>query len=164
MRRIKYKQWHQYGYTLLEVLATLSIIVILSTGIAGLFSSVARTWWTGASQAEAQYAARLAVERLSSEIRAATKLVLVESNRLVLINPDGNKIEFILTNHTLYRRFYRRESSPYPETAHPVTESVEELKFQLIDGGLVQIQVTVKVGPWENRLSTQTMVRAQAVP
>ncbi len=84
------------GLTLVELVAGLTIFLLLLAAVGPLLSTSVQVWRTGRSQADLQQTARLAVERLSHSIRYA-KTVAVADNGGSLVLTDGNDSSLIFS-------------------------------------------------------------------
>lgn len=71
MRRISRARVDQRGFTLAELLVAIAILGLVMTGLLTLLMSGNQSYLTGANQVEAQAAIRVALERISQEIREA---------------------------------------------------------------------------------------------
>jgi len=91
----------QRGMLLVEVIAGMTIIVILVSGIALMMPTAVKAWQLGRSQAEVQQTARLAVERITQHVRYAKNVSLADADETLVIK-DGNdwNIKFTVSPKT----------------------------------------------------------------
>jgi prepilin-type N-terminal cleavage/methylation domain-containing protein len=91
----------QQGLTLVELVAGLTIFLILLSAIVPLLSTSIQAWRTGRSQAEIQQTARLAMERLGHSVRyAKTVTVADHGGSLQVVDGDGSSLKFSVNPDT----------------------------------------------------------------
>lgn len=89
------------GLTLVELVAGLTIFLILLAALGPLLSTACQVWRTGRSQAELQQTARLAMERLSHSIRYAQTVAAADhGGSLILRDGDGSSLIFSVSPDT----------------------------------------------------------------
>lgn len=131
------------GFTLSELLVALAIVGMVLATVAGLLQHGQRAYMAGAAQVEAQQSARVALERLSRELRGAgldprgarfpallnptptgfTVQNDVNGDGLIAGNPE--RVTYSLTGRTL-----RRNAGG---GAQPMIDGVEALAFTYLD-------------------------------
>lgn len=169
------------GYTLSELLVALAVLGLVLAGVAGLLQQGQRAYLAGVGQVEAQQSARVALERLARELRAAgfnptgtsfSPLVNPTATGFTIrndLNGDGaiagnpETITYSLTGRTL-----RRNAGG---GAQPLIEGVESLSFAYLDEGgspttiaeeIRAVVVSITTGPSGSRsgvVSMTTQVR-----
>lgn len=132
------------AFTLPELLVALALVGMVMAVLAGLFQQGQQVYLNGVAQLEAQQSARVAVERLSSELRGAgfdpkgtrfpalinpgpTGFTIqndLNGDGLIAGNPE--RVTYSLTGGTL-----RRNAGG---GAQPMIEGVESLAFVYLDG------------------------------
>ena len=168
------------GFALSELLVALALVGMVLATLAGLLQYGQQAYLTGAAQVEAQQSARVAMERLTRELRGAgldprgarfPALVNPRPTGLTIqndLNGDGviagnrETITYSLTGRTL-----RRNAGG---GAQPLIEGVESLVFTYLDGNgnvartpgeirTVVIVLTVGSGAEAASLTTQVRLR-----
>ncbi|QDR80326.1 PilW family protein [Sporomusa termitida] len=103
------------GLTLAELVAGLTIFLILLAAIGPLLSTASQAWRTGRSQAELQQTARLALERLSHSIRYAQTVTVADNGgSLVLKDGDGSSLIFSVSPDTRALCMTMGDGTPQP--------------------------------------------------
>ena len=133
------------GFALAELLAALAIVGIVLVALTGLFQQGEQAYLAGTARLEAQQSARVALERLGRELRAAgidprgsgfPPLINPTSTGFTIqndLNGDGviagnrETITYSLTGRTL-----RRNAGG---GAQPLIDDVESLTFAYLDAG-----------------------------
>jgi prepilin-type N-terminal cleavage/methylation domain-containing protein len=77
------------GYTLIEVLATLTILVTVLTSLTALFTAASKAQLETNRRFEAQQNARTAVDRLRREVHCASEIEITGPNSVTLTLPGG---------------------------------------------------------------------------
>jgi len=77
------------GYTLIELLAVLTIFLIVVTSLTTLFVSGAKAELDANRRFEAQQAARVAVDQMRREIHCASALTLTSASSITITLPAG---------------------------------------------------------------------------
>jgi prepilin-type N-terminal cleavage/methylation domain-containing protein len=131
------------GFTLTELLVTFAVVGLVMAGVLSLLLQGQRTYSMGAARVEAQQNARVAIERMTHEIRAAgyaptasefTAIVNPTETSLTLQNDwngdgviggSGEVVTYLFRGTTL-----RRNAGG---GAQPVVEGVERLRFAYLD-------------------------------
>lgn len=131
------------GFTLAELLVTLAVVGLVMAGVLSLLIQGQQSYLVGAAQVEAQQNARVAVERMANEIRAAgydptasgfsaiinqtqTGLTLQNDwNGDGVIGGGGEVVVYLLRGTTL-----RRNAGG---GAQPIVEGVQSLRFTYLD-------------------------------
>ncbi len=91
----------QKGMLLVEVIAGMTIIVLLMSGIALMLPTAVKAWQLGRSQAEIQQTARLVIERITQHVRYASKVSLADAgDTLVIKDGNGWDIKFTISPKT----------------------------------------------------------------
>ncbi|MBI4589120.1 MAG: prepilin-type N-terminal cleavage/methylation domain-containing protein [Candidatus Rokubacteria bacterium] len=134
---------HVRGFTLAELLVSLAVVGLVMAGSLGLLIQGQQSYLAGAGRIEAQQNARVALERMASEIRAAgfnprgagfSAIVNQTEQSLTLqndwsgdgiISGRGEVVVYLLRGSTL-----RRNAGG---GAQPVVEGVERLRFVYLD-------------------------------
>ena len=64
------------GFTLIELMVVVTILTFVILGLVTFFSGGTRSWISGQSQLQAQREARIAVDRMSKELKEANKVIV----------------------------------------------------------------------------------------
>lgn len=111
----------QGGFTILEVVVSITVFVVAIIMVTGIFSSVQKTYRAGSDKAEAVQNARVALDRMSREIRQAVDFVNLATTSTTTIEfQDGhnqdtiNYINYHLDQGKLIRdvRYYYFNADP----------------------------------------------------
>lgn len=89
------------GFTFIELMVSITILGLVMAGVGGLLDNGLRDWNKGEVKAEAQQNLRLAMERITRDIRAASE---------VTSNSDGEKIELILPGNKIIKYYLVTQS------------------------------------------------------
>ena len=127
--------------TLAELLVALVLVGVLATAALGLLEQGQRAWATGAARAESQQSLRVALTRLTTDVRAAgfggdgfDAVAVAEPERIVLqqdldgdgaIATNGERVTWRLAGSIL-----RRDAGG---GAQPVINGVRELTLRYLD-------------------------------
>ena len=168
------------GFALSELLVALALVGMVLAALAGLFQHGQQAYLTGVAQVEAQQSARVAMERLTRELRGAG-LDPTGAGFPALVNP--RRIGFTIQNdlngdgviagnpetitYSLRGRTLRRNAGG---GAQPLIEGVESLAFTYLDGNgnvarapweirTIMIALTVGSGVGAASLTTQVRLR-----
>jgi type IV pilus assembly protein PilW len=134
----------QAGFSLVEQLVVLAVLGLVMAGALGLLDAGMRGYALGAARTEAQQNARIALERMSRELRqagydpsgrVARPIISAEATRLVFqVDANGNgvidatseRITYLLRNDGVLRR-------DAGAGAQPIVEGVRQLEFAYVD-------------------------------
>lgn len=87
------------GFTLMELVMVMVILGIVAAVAAPLLGSSFRAYFTGRDISEVDWQARVAVERMTRELRAVrapADLALAAASDLAFVDTDGNAIRYCL--------------------------------------------------------------------
>ncbi|MDF2568495.1 MAG: hypothetical protein K0R55_99 [Sporomusa sp.] len=91
----------QQGLTLVELMAGLSVFIILMSAIFPLLSTSIKAWQIGRSRVDIQQTARLAVERVAHSVRYAKNVTVGDSGgSLILIDGDSSSVKYSVSPET----------------------------------------------------------------
>lgn len=151
------KQAGQQGFSLIETLVSVSLFVVIMIIITNIYTSVQRNYLAGSDRAEVTQNARVALDRMSREIRQAIDLVgtmpvSTSTATTSLEFQDGhdqsdiNYIKYYLSNTNLMRdaKYYYFNSAP---TTH--------VRWYDLSGGVRPLSTTsdsVIIGEYFNSL------------
>jgi len=83
------------GFTLIEILVALAISALLVGSIYGLYVSTSRYYFKNIAQAELTQNGRIALERISRDLRQATRIITpLPPNESDPLNPPSSEILF----------------------------------------------------------------------
>lgn len=89
----------QAGFSLVELVMVIVLFGIVAAFAAPLVGSGFQAWFTGRDISEVDWQARVAVERMTRELRAArapTDLALAGAGDLTFVDVDGNAVRYCL--------------------------------------------------------------------
>ena len=178
----------QYGFTLLEILTTLSffLIVILATG--SMYSLAQRTYRAGIDQGELMQNARVCLDRMSRELRQAAGLITDISSTSTPVseiffqnghdNTDITYIKYYLSSNSINRShmayFFAIDPTTYVyyDSVNGLGDSPTELIFEdrivgeyfdnisfYGENGLVNIEADLKKNITNLDIGTKTYIR-----
>lgn len=125
----------QDGLTLIELLISITLMLILISGIADLFSESLRLWIFNRNQENIQQTARLAIDSMAREIRYAQQITFKNKSSLLITKPSGEKNTFQLGGGTHSKTIYiiidkTKTTSAGGISSNPITENfVTNLEF-----------------------------------
>jgi type IV pilus assembly protein PilW len=153
------------GLTLAELLVTLAVLGLLLAAVGTMLLAGQRAWALGAARVEAQQSARVALERMATELREAgydpagaglAAIVLAEPERVTFqrdLDADGvldatrERVTYLLRGTVL-----RRDAGG---GAQPIIEGVRRLAIEYFDrsgavtadpGRVVALRIRLEVG------------------
>lgn len=113
----------QAGYTLLEVLVSISLFVVVIVMVGTIFNLAQRTYQTAANRNELLQNLRVYFDRVSRELRQASELVtdLTATSTTIMFQDGHNNnyisyIEYILDGNIAHRRHIVYHFDPWPVT------------------------------------------------
>ena len=87
------------GFSLIELVMVIIVFAIISAVVAPLLSETFRAYFTGKDIAETDWQARVALERMTRElrsVRAPTDLIITSAGDITFITIDGTLIRYCL--------------------------------------------------------------------
>ena len=119
----------EHGFSLIELMIYMTITVLLLSGMLSLLSSSLRIWTVEKSRTNMQQTARIAVDKIISEIRYAKELRLTNRNSLRITKVSGEINTFQLGGglheNTLYMLIDKTRVIPAGGiSTNPITENV----------------------------------------
>lgn len=149
---------NQQGFTLAELIISMSLSVLLLAGIGSLLSVNIQSWLSGSSRTEVQQTARYAMDMMVRELRYAKNFTSESaySNKHSILfedisTPTPKKYRYFLdtTNHILYRKPVIPDGSQQPVTGINVNGSTNvvintnnETLFEVLDNNTAVITLT----------------------
>jgi prepilin-type N-terminal cleavage/methylation domain-containing protein len=76
------------GFTLAELLVALAILGLVLAGVVGIQQGALQAYVAGSNRVETQQNARVAVERMSRELREATAITVANATTITFTPPD----------------------------------------------------------------------------
>jgi prepilin-type N-terminal cleavage/methylation domain-containing protein len=108
------------GFTLIEVLIAITLLVILLAGIVKVMTACLRASRVCEYKIEAQQTARFAVDSMVRELKYAKKITIINSKGLMLesdVTGESESIYYGLDADHVIRRITEREIIPQPLTS-----------------------------------------------
>ncbi len=138
----KFKLSH--GFTLIELLITLTIVGFILAAIYTFYLTGLKSWQRGADSMEAQQSARIAVNRIITELRYAHLLSLHGDNTEVRfkVSPDVRTRRFRLVGQELVYESYPPGTSNYFH--NKIALGITGLVFELDSNNLLTITITAE--------------------
>ncbi len=150
------------GLTIIELLLTLAIIGFVIAALYTFYLTGLRGWQRGIEQMEAQQSARIAMDKIISEVRYAHELSLDEDGKAVRFKTKDNirTLRFRLINNEVVF-----DSCPDGEGSYFHTKialNVTGLTFSLGDNQLLTVTITAETG--SNSIVLTSSVRPRNLP
>lgn len=119
----------QAGFTLLEVLISLTITVVLLAALIPLFATSLALWRTSGSQSEVQQTARFAVDSMVRDLKYGSDIRKVNDNELSFIDAQGRRSGYRLStsSHILYNLL--SNDKPQPVTGANIQAAANVLVY-----------------------------------
>ena len=164
----------QSGFSLVELLVAMSLLVLLLAGVFGILSVSVTSWVQGSSKTEVQQVARQAVDTMVREIQYANSIALNSATSLTVstVQAGTNKtINYYLDTASSPRIIYRNDGGgARPLTGgSTVNVSISSLTFTLFPTSgtarAVEIRITaVDLAKPTNQVQIETAVTAINIP
>lgn len=176
MRHIQVKKNKELGFSIIELLISITIISILATAIYGVFISISRASTAQNASAGAQQNVRGGLELMVQDIRMAgynpnqipnlAPIEVAESNK-IRIKSDRNKtgvidnIDFEIITYNLVNKQLRRilYEGTLSEVRHTIIENVTGLQFSYSgpNNSIVNLELTVEENSGFGRSVSRTL-------
>src|SRR5882672_12338236 len=88
------KNHRRAAYTLVELMVALGLSVLLATVVASLIFFSSRSFATMSNYTEMNQRSQIALDKMSKEIRHASRVTAYNSNSISFIDPEGGKFGF----------------------------------------------------------------------
>jgi prepilin-type N-terminal cleavage/methylation domain-containing protein len=105
------------AFTIIEILVTLSIIVLLTFGLYQLWTNFNRYWKAFKNELTLIKESEKVISSLSQELKGAKELTLIEETRLKFLDEAYQEVEYSLRQNQIYRN------------NTPLSNYLESLKF-----------------------------------
>ncbi len=151
------------GLTLIEVLVTAVLLSLILGSAYFIVDSTMLNWKKGDEQVDVQQNLRLAMDRLTRELRASAGIVNISSqSHIIFMSPDNTKY----IKYYLYGSEIKRATSidkVYWKGNNPVAGRVQAVSFQRVTGfpATVEIKITGTNGFVLTSRVTVRMMREQ---
>lgn len=151
------------GYTLVELLLSLTITALLVASIYGCFFSGMRSWQKGAARMDHQQNGRIAMDRIIRELRYAGQVEVLENGAGIRYRGAGGK------SYQLGRAgpageelvlIHRPEGGAPTETK--IALEITALSFTVDEGNRVTVSLTAGAGP--ESMTVRSSVRPRNIP
>lgn len=158
------------GITLVEILISMTLGLIILSGMLSLFSTSLKIWTVEKNRTNMQQTARIAVDTIIREIRYAQNINLINSEVLQITKVSGEVNTFqlgtVLHANTLYITIDQRRGKPAGGiSTNPITENVvTKLLFApyFQTGVLQAIIITLEVT--DKTTGEQQLIQSAAYP
>ena len=133
------------GYSLVEMLFYIFILVLLLLVIVGILTSIVKSQRDFKASRDIENAAVVSLERITREIRNASSITSAGANNLLLNITGGPAIEFFASSTVLSIK----EGGVYVGPLTPLSVSLTNLMFRPLNSGnssAVKIEMTLQSG------------------
>lgn len=117
-----------HGYTLIEMVIVIMLIAILSPIAATILTQQFQIFATGQDFANADWQARTGLDRMTKDIRAATKLINAENNTITFETLNGETITYNLGGINNKQLIYTTST-----TSQPLADNINSITFSYFD-------------------------------
>lgn len=164
------------GFSLVELLVAMSLLVLILAGVFGILSVSVNSWLQGSSKTEVQQVARQAIDTMAREIQFASSIVLNSASSITFTTIQAGTartINYYLDTSTSPQVIYRNDGSG----ARPLTGgsnipvSVSALTFTVFPADPAPIKRTVEIkltavdiNRPTNQIQLETAVTAINIP
>jgi prepilin-type N-terminal cleavage/methylation domain-containing protein len=140
---------NERGFSLSELLVALVLIAMIMTGLWTIQQQGQQAYLFGQSRVEAQQNARVALDRLTTELRSATSITTATScdtgsNDITFVDQNGTSLRYDLSGTNLRR---------YVSTATPDADSV-------VIGSVVSLTLTCYASDGTTATATAASIRS----
>lgn len=136
------------SFTLIEVLIAAAILGTVIIAISQVLIGGQKMWTQDLALVELQQNLRIAVQRMSKEIREASSVDILD---------EGEKIRFSGTEYYLDKNNYQIKKDD--GSVSVVAKNINDLQFSLDEGVVIEIEGQKQVGQSSQSLSVKTKVR-----
>ncbi len=145
------------GLTIIELLLTLSMISFIIIAIYSFYITGLRGWQRGTDHMEAQQSARIAMDKIISELRFAHQVSLHDQNREVRfqVSGDSRTRRFRLVNNELVFDSYPTSHPSYFHTK--VALGIDELHFHIAESKLLTVSLNAACNNSRTRLTSAVL-------
>jgi prepilin-type N-terminal cleavage/methylation domain-containing protein len=164
----------QQGFSLVELLVAMGLLVLLLAAISGVLSVSVNSWLQGSSKTEVQQVARQAMDTMAREIQFASSITRNSATSITFTTVQAGSvrtINYYLDTSTIPQVIYRNDGSG----ARPLTGgsnipvSISALTFTLFPASgtarAVEIKMTaVDLNRPVNQIQMETAVTAINIP
>lgn len=133
----------QRGFTLVEQLVYLTLVVVLTVIISGIIADVARSANQVSTYTEVQQSSRLVLARIAQEIKTSRRVVSLSSTALSLEDVNG------ITRQISYSSATESVRLTSPSTNEPLSSErvrVISLVFRAVGNNAVEITIETEQG------------------
>lgn len=170
----KVKKQSQQGFSLIELLVAMGLMVLLLAAISGVLSVSVNSWLQGSSKTEVQQVARQALDTMAREIQFASSITRNSETSITFTTVQAGSvrtINYYLDTSASPQVIYRNDGSG----ARPLTGgsnipvSISVLRFTLFPASgtarAVEIKMTaVDLNRPANQIQLETAVTAINIP
>ncbi len=170
----KVKKQSQLGFSLVELLVAMGLLVLLLAAISGVLSVSVNSWLQGSSKTEVQQVARQAMDTMAREIQFASSITRNSATSITFTTVQAGSvrtINYYLDTSASPQVIYRNDGSgARPLTGGSnITVSISALTFTLFPASgtarAVEIKMTaVDLNRPANQIQLETAVSAINIP
>jgi type II secretory pathway pseudopilin PulG len=136
-----------WGMTLIELMVSIGIMVMILTVIFGFYSAGIKSWLISENQMEVQQNARTAFDWICRDLKVAKEYEILSQESLSITPYKGDR--------TIYQKVGKQLIMDKDGNQTPVADYIDDLRFEQMPGGIVEIDLSVKKNSFEVKLSTK---------
>ena len=147
----------QRGFTLIEIMLTVVIVTIIFSSVFNIYIRGVLFWHKSQARNEVAESLRIAIDRLSRELRQANRLYAITNNTIQFYDSSNNLISYTIYN----KNQLNRKISPNLNSAPIVNNIIKLDAFYNQENHLITVIITGKSkNTEETSCATSICIRA----